>query len=206
MEIILPILIILAYLYFRLGPGSRLLKKKSHHYQTPPDPEKDPNWRAINMKDYQFFICLKQTTLDYIDYKTGLILSQHSKNNSIIRHFEADWHILQTNNLNFYEYHNLISELFGFSGEVDRPAEVLGLAIHQTTNSKDYIVKFDPEAEDEFLLGAFSDNTNFAIYLPKSDIHPEGNISLSPVTEMHYEDFSYRLPLEKISKLIHTHN
>ena len=206
MEIILPILIMLAYLYFRLGPGSRLLKKKSHHYQIPPDPENDPNWRPIKMNDYQFFICLKQTTPDYIDYKSSLIIANHTKNNTINYHFDSDWHILQTNGLNFHEYHNLISELYGFHGEGDRPAEVLGMALHHNNNSKDYIIKFDLEAEDEFLLGAFSDNTNFVIYLPKSDRHPEGNISLSPVTEIYYEDFRYKLPLDKISELIHTHD
>ena len=101
MEFIPPILLLLAFLYFRIGPGSKMLKKKSHHYQTPPDPEKDPDWHPIKVTDYHNFICLKQTTLDYIEYKTSIIIPGFTDDNSIIQHFESDWFIIHNKQTKF---------------------------------------------------------------------------------------------------------
>lgn len=53
---ILSILAALAFLYFVYGPGSRMLKKKSHHHILPPLPTSDVNWNPVNFDVYEKYI------------------------------------------------------------------------------------------------------------------------------------------------------
>jgi len=41
-KIIIGAIIAIVLFYFRFGPGSRLLKKKTHHYIVPPASREDP--------------------------------------------------------------------------------------------------------------------------------------------------------------------
>ena len=55
---ILVVIIIVFFIYFGLGSGSRLLKKKSFQYIVPPDTIKDKNWFPINFLDYKTYILI----------------------------------------------------------------------------------------------------------------------------------------------------
>lgn len=57
--IFLGILMATLFSCFLLRPGSRMLKKKSHHYIVPPSSEKNPNWIPVELEEYDKFVFIK---------------------------------------------------------------------------------------------------------------------------------------------------
>lgn len=184
------ILFILILIYFRFGPGSRLLKKKSHHYIVPPASEKDRNWIPVEMEEYAKFIYIqeywteKQINERLNDFKEeGLITDFDIK-------LKDGWFCVELKEVTFNDFHFLIHL---FSVVSDKMA--CGFCQHQEFPEKDYIVKKD-ESDMDYLLGVFRTNVNFGIYIPKLNTHPKGNISKSPVFEI---DFDFEIGKFQIS-------
>jgi hypothetical protein len=184
-KLVLTIILIITLIYFRFGRGSRVLKKKSHHYIVPPASQDDPNWIPIEINEYIKYIFFNQNSeLDTTDEITKEIYKEFPQIEVEVM-LENGWFQINVIHSNFSEFHKLISICTFIHGK-----NVIGYCKHKSTKSKDYIIKMDIDAGSEHLIGSFKTNQNFGIYLPKSDSDPKGNISKSQVKEI---DFQYEL-------------
>lgn len=64
--------------------------------------------------------------------------------------------------------------------------DAYGFFKHKKSTDQDYILKADEESE--YLNWVFRTNQNFAIYLPGIDQNPKGNISISELKEIDFEE------------------
>lgn len=188
-KVVVSILVAIALIYFRFGPGSRLLKKKSYHHIIPPASQDDPNWIPIDINEYDKIVLIKQNS---IEDKVDLVINA-IKNESPIRDFDVElingWFKIKVPYSNFQDFHELIAFCDSVNG-----GNVYGYCKHTETGSKDYIVKIDSDTGYEHMIGAFRTNQNFGIYLPKSDKDPMGNISKSPVKEIDFQTEIDQIP------------
>lgn len=188
-QIIFGILLAITLFYFRFGPGVRHFKKKSHHYIVPPSPGKDPNWTPIEPREYDKFIYIKQSSLEddveniFNTVKYGCEIEE--VNVELINgYFKTS--LLQSN---FKDFHCAVALLYHTNNE-----DVYGVWKHITDSDKDYIIKVDEDLGGDYLIGVFRTDQNFGIYLPKSSEHPKGNISLSQVKEIDFDEEFNKLP------------
>lgn len=190
-ELILAFIIFIVLVYFRFGNGSRLLKKKSHHYIVPPSPDKDPNWIPIQIDEYDKYIFFRQINVEETtDDIKNVINSEFSKIKIDIS-INDGWFEIIVLESSFSDFHKLISLCTFICGK-----GVIGYCKHKTTKDKDYIVKLDITTGNEHMIGSFRTNQNFGIYLPKSDENPKGNISKSSVKEIDFQNEVGQIPIE----------
>lgn len=188
---LLIILVNLAIIYFYIGPGSRFLKKKSHHYIDQPASKSDLNWIPINMGEYLQFIILRKKTQTKLD---SILKFLNGKSHQNIKFSEtSDWIIINTNRLSFEEFHELILFYDTTSKE-----NAFGFCRNLKDNAKDYIAKFDIKSEEAHLYGVFRDNTNFGIFLPKADSNELGNMSKSDVKELDFNSEIQKIPYREL--------
>ena len=191
-SLVLSIIASLALIYFSFGPGVRLFKKKSHHYIIPPSATNDPNWIPIDMAMYINHIFIKNS---------GNKIESNNVQSAIDSEFENiqfdinpinDWIIVHVLEANFQEFHKLISFC---DAQIDEVA--YGFCKHKSKEWKDYIVKVD-DSDEQHLLGVFSVDTNFGIYLTKIADHEKGNMSKSVVCEIYYQTEIINIPVKEI--------
>lgn len=186
---ILLILMVMGFVFFLYGPGSRLLKKKSHHYIVPPSPERDPNWTPVEMDEYAKYIFFKQNSEeDTVGEVSKVILNEFSPITFEIN-IENSWVQIKIIHSNFSDFHNLVALCTFINGN-----KVTGVCIHSNRSNEDYVVKLDVDSGMEHMIGSFRTNQNFGIYLPKLDNNPKGNISKSPVKEIDFQDEIKSIP------------
>ncbi|GAA0874087.1 hypothetical protein GCM10009118_04950 [Wandonia haliotis] len=183
---VISFVVILALIYFRFGPGSRLLKKKSHHYIVPPSPDSDRNWIPVDIGRYKKTIYIKKNSPEDI-LKTIAEISPGEK-------WEADysydgWIRITVEDVSFGEYHALLSIC-----DAVNEGQTYGFCEHRDSPEKDYIVRVDEESYEN-LIGVFRTNKNFGIYLPNSESNAKGNISGSPVKEIDFFSELKKLPV-----------
>lgn len=159
--------------YFGIGPGSRKLKKKSHHYIVPPLPHNDTDWLPIETSDYQQFIFIKSKsdTISEDDILTFHkdVLEIEIDNIS----FKNNWYKLKLPPLSFSDYHYIIP-----NHSIENDGDVYGFAKHKTDKSLDYFTLLN-DSDSDYLDGVFRNETNFSIYIPHLKKHIKGNISKS---------------------------
>jgi hypothetical protein len=191
LKLLLSVTFIGILIYFRFGPGVRLLKKKSHHYIEPPDPESDPNWVPIEMDDYhKYILSHRVSSEDTTDDVYEAIKDEFPRMKFEVS-IKKDWFLISIEEVNFEDFHNAIS----FCTLIAE--NVIGFCQHKQDDDQDYIVKSDLDADLDFLIGAFRNGDNFGIYLPKSKLDVKGNISKSNVNEI-----SFKQEFKKIQDLI----
>ena len=184
-KIIIGALIAIVLFYFRFGPGSRLLKKKTHHYIIPPASREDPKSIHVEIKRNQYdrFILTKNTTESYLinginDYGE---LSGNKEyeiyNFGIAEH--GDWKIIKVDqSISFYFFHNLAGWLTGYEDSSDIPELTFGYSLSKKDSSEDYLFFLDPHnANGDTQVGAFRYGKSFAIYLPKA-YEEHGNLTI----------------------------
>lgn len=189
-KLILTFIIILILVYFRFGSGSRLLKKKSHHYIEPPSPNEDPNWIPIEIDEYSKYIFFRQNNLEETAADiTNVINTEFPKVKVDISLYNG-WVKIYVLESNFSDFHKLISLCTFISG-----IGVVGYCKHKTTKEEDFIVKLDSDSGNDHMIGSFRTNQNFGIYLPKIDDNPKGNISKSGVKEIDFHGELSQVPI-----------
>ena len=158
------------------------LKKKSHHYIEPPSPENDPNWIPIEMNDYEKCILIQQNAPeDGVDDVREAIKDEFPSIEFKVT-LNKGWFLVRVEKASFNDFHHAIS----FCSIIEE--NVLGYCKHQSNASENYIVKVDNESDLDYMIGVFQNGDNFGIFLPKSKLHPKGNISKSNVSEMSFEE------------------
>ncbi len=188
-KIILGIIVGIAFFYFRFGPGSRLLKKKSHHHIVPPVPTSDPHWHPIDFTNYTKYLIVGERNQVEKTEELGKLLQDSMGLESAKIETSSKWEMVKIQASNFHDFHQAIDFLTAIASD-----ESYGYCINKVDSSKDYVVKVDSRSDHEYLLGTFRNNQNFGIYLPYSDRHPNGNISLSSVQEVSFEALEKHLP------------
>lgn len=189
LEYVLFGLMILVFIYFGMGPGSRLLKKKSHHYIVPPSGEKDPDWHPIEFSDYSKYIYINPSEPDVTTQHVVNINDQAIGLDEIQVEAINNWFKVEAPLSNFDHFHSAIMIYNDING-----GDVYGFCKHKEDSIKDYIVKQDEDSE--YLLGVFRTNENFAIYIPSMDKHPKGNISISSEMELDFNEELRKLPTQ----------
>lgn len=189
-QIIFGILIALTLLYFRFGPGVRFLKKKSHHYIVPPSPGKDPNWMPIELREYDKFIYIKQNDLEV---EVEMVLNA-TKEECEIKELNVElvngWFKISVLQSSFEAFHFAVDFYYYTNG-----GDVYGYWKHKTSSAKDFIVEVDEDIGGDYLIGVFRTDQNFGVYLPKSGEHPKGNISLSSIMEIVFDEEFKKTPI-----------
>lgn len=186
------IILAIAIFYFRFGLGSRLLKKKSYHYIDPPASTEDPNWIPIEMEDYKSIVLVKINNIkDTVESLRSGIEEDFPDNECSVIQLD-EWYVVSVPNLSFLSFHELV-----FTLSMINDGDIWGYCKHVNTASKDYLVMHDTESEQVNLFGAFRDSTNLGIFLMKSDIHVNGNMSKSMVNEVDFEEEISKLPIDR---------
>lgn len=184
-KIIIGVVIAIVLFYFRFGPGSHLLKKKTHHYIVPPASREDHKSIHFEIKsnEYDRFILTKNTTENYLikginDYGE---LSGNKEykiyNFGITEH--GDWKVIKLDqSISFYIFHNLAGWLTGYENSSDIPELTFGFSKSKMDSSQDYLFFLDPHNEHEDTqVGAFRNGKSFAIYLPEAYAE-HGNLTI----------------------------
>lgn len=177
-------------MYFRSGPGSRIFKKKSHHYIVPPASEKDPNWIPIEIEEYKkrIFIKDRDSSMTIDDVHFAVNLEFPSVKYTVSE--KESWFIILVEGSRFLEFHRLVQFC-----SLSNKGDVWGYCTHPDSNIKDYIVKDDVTSTRPHLIGAFRSDLNFGIYLPTSEVHKKGNMSKSFHKEVDFENESAQFPI-----------
>lgn len=184
-KIIIGAVIAIVLFYFRFGPGSRLLKEKTHHYIVPPASIEKPKSKHFEIKSNQYdrFILTKNTTKSYLikginDYGE---LSGNKEyeiyNFGIAEH--GDWKIIKIDHfISFYVYHNLAGWLTSYEDSSDIPELTFGFSKSKMDSTEDYIFFLDPyNSNGDTQVGAFRYGESFAIYLPEA-YEEHGNLTI----------------------------
>jgi hypothetical protein len=184
-KIIINTLLVFVIIYFLIGPGSRLFKKKSHHYIVPPASQTDSNsiHVEINSNLYNRYILTKNTSENYLlkDIKDYVTLSGN-ENHEVYRFGIAekgDWKIIKIDSsLSFYEYHYLTSWIAGNEQSPARPDLTFGLCMNIADSQDDYLFYVDPFNESgDTLIGAFRRGNSFSINLSEAN-EENGNLTI----------------------------
>lgn len=162
-------------------------------------PKKRSGIFPIKMCNYMKFICSKNTTIEYlkdkiIDYATICGGEKKKHKFKLITIKGNDWIIICCpDKIDFYNYHNLMSWIFGGSEEIKTPSRTICVA----TNIKDarlsYYGTMDKSKYGDRVVGRFQNGESFSIYLPESN-KKEGNA----------KSYSDVLPIKTIDKYLET--
>lgn len=194
---ILGFIAAIIFVYFRFGPGSRLLKKKSHHYIVPPTPTSDPHWNPVDFKDYEKYMIVGTRNQTEKEEDLVTLLKEGFGLDSEKIEWSSRWELVKVKDSNFHDFHQAIDFLTAIASD-----ESYGYCISKKDSSKDYIVKVDSQSDQEYLLGAFRNNQNFGIYLPHTDKSRNGNISLSQVSEVNFNELAEQLNIAELKALV----
>lgn len=194
---ILGFIAAIIFIYFRFGPGSRLLKKKSHHYIVPPTPTSDPHWNPVDFTDYEKYIIVGTRNQTEKEEDLVTLLKEGFGLDSEKIESSSKWEVVKVKDSNFHDFHQAIDFLTAIASD-----ESYGYCISKEDSSKDYIVKVDSQSDQEYLLGTFRDNQNFGIYLPYTDKSRNGNISLSQVSEVNFNELAEQLNITELKALV----
>ena len=184
-KIIIGAVFAIVLFYFRFGPGSRMLKKKTHHYIVPPASRVDSNSILVEIesKQYDRFILIKNVIDNYLikgvqEYSALSDYEGLTDQNIKVATY-GDWTILKIDPIpSFYDYHNLACWLSGFDESLESPELTIGYSKNTIKSEKDYLFFLDPHnAYGDTQVGAFRSEQTFAIYLPEAyELH--GNLTI----------------------------
>lgn len=221
-KIIISVLIIIIIFYFRFGPGSRLLKEKTHHYTVPPASRRDKNTVHIEIESsyYERFIIFKNVTESYllkgIEEHGALSGNEDYKIYNFGLATHGDWKIIKVDaSLSFYLYHNLAGWLSGYDHRSTNPELTFGFSKSKIDSKEDFLFFLDPYNEyGDTQVGAFRNGKSFVIYLPEAQeilgnltikkgidvsmnerLHyfSQQGFNLSEIESLHYIDHKVRL-------------
>ncbi|XOV66408.1 MAG: hypothetical protein ACFHU9_12350 [Fluviicola sp.] len=147
----------------------------------------------INSDDYDRYVLVKNTTLEYIERMT----TEYAELDGTEGEFRmvefritesGDWLIIEVpEQIDFYAYHNLVGWYFGYEDHEDIPDFSVGLAKARNNPEDSYLFYLDPNNEfGDTHIGSFNNGTNFNIYLPEAyDVG--GNITVNEHLPISYD-------------------
>lgn len=160
-------------------------------------PKKVSGIFPIKMSHYMKFICSKNTTIEYLknkmmDYATIYGGEKKRYKFKLIEIKETNWIIICCpTKMDFYNYHNLISWIFGESEEISSPSQTMCVAYNIKDARLSYYGTMDKSKYGDRVVGRFQNGESFSIYLPESN-KKEGNA----------KSYSDVLPVKTIDKYL----
>lgn len=162
-------------------------------------PKKGSGIFPIKMCDYMKFICSKNTTIAYLkdkinDYATICGGKKKKYNFKLVEIKESKWIIICCpDKMDFYNYHNLMSWIFGGVEEIKPPSQTICVAANIKDTRLSYYGTMDKSKYGDRVVGRFQNGESFSIYLPESN-KKEGNA----------KSYSDVLPIKTIDKYLET--
>ena len=162
-------------------------------------PKKGSGIFPIKMCDYIKFICSENTSTAYLknkieEYATICGGDKKKYKFKIVPIKESKWVIICCpNKMDFYNYHNLTSWIWGREEETKTPSQTICVAINIKDARLSYYGTMDKSKYGDRVVGRFQNGESFSIYLPESN-KKEGNA----------KSYSDVLPIKMIDKYLET--
>ncbi len=144
-------------------------------------PKKRSGFFSVKMRDYMKFICTEDTTVEYLkdkimDYATIAGGKKTKQKFKLVPIEGSRWIIICCpDRMDFYNYHNLMSWIWGISGDVKMPRQTICVATHVNDARLSYYGIMDkPKYGDAWIMGRFQNGESFSVYLPEA-YKKEGN-------------------------------
>lgn len=137
-------------------------------------PKKRSGIFPVKMRDYRKFYCIENTTPDYlkekiVDYAT---ICGGEKNTYLFKIIPIDgtpWIMIECpKKMDFCNYHNLMSWIWGLSEDVKPPAQTICVALHKNDERLSYYGIMDKVKFGDNIVGRFQNGESFAVYLPEA--------------------------------------
>ena len=161
-------------------------------------PKKGSGFFKVNMRDYTKFICVEDTSIEYLqekilDYATIAGGRKVKYLFKLVPIEESRWIIICCpKKMDFYNYHNLMSWIWGTSEDVKKPGQTICVAAHAGDMRLSYYAIMDKILfNDTHMVGRFQNGESFYIYLPEA-YKKDGNAKS-------YRDY---LPIKKIDQYL----
>lgn len=127
------------------------------------------------------FICTEDTTVEYLkdkimDYATIAGGKKTKYKFKLVPIEGSRWIIICCpDRMDFYNYHNLMSWIWGISGDVKMPRQTICVATHVNDARLSYYGIMDKSKYgDAWIMGRFQNGESFSVYLPEA-YKKEGN-------------------------------
>lgn len=150
---------------------------------------------SMKMRDYQKFICVEGVTLDYLEEKIYSYLEicggkKKKYQLKLVPIENTEWtYIRCSDNMDFYNYHNLMSWFWGIAEDSIIPKQNICVALHKNEERCSYYGVIEDLQHGDRMVGRFQNGESFSIYLPEaykkngnaksySDILPNKSVSL----------------------------
>lgn len=156
-------------------------------------PKKRSGIFPVKMRDYMKFICIEDASIGYIkdkivDYDTICGGEKRKYKFKLVPIEGSKWIIVCCpNRMDFYNYHNLMSWIWGISGDTDMPRQTICVAVHVNDVRLSYYGIMDKSKYGDRIVGRFQNGESFSVYLPEAN-KKEGNA----------KSYSDVLPIKKI--------
>lgn len=162
-------------------------------------PRKASGIFPIKIRDYQKYICVEGVSVPYLEnkiYSYSEICDGKKRKYKIklIPVKDSNWTILSCpDNMDFYNYHNLMSWFWGISEDTEIPKQNICIALHKEDERLSYYGIIEDLTYGDRLVGRFQNRESFSIYLPEA--YKKGGNAKS------YADV---LPIKSISRYLDT--
>lgn len=161
-------------------------------------PIKARGYYIVKFNDYHKYILVENTTISYLkekimDYAKICGGKKVKYKFKIIPIKDTSWFmILCSNKMDFYNYHNLMSWIYGLSEDDNTPSKTICVALHKNDERLSYYGIMDKKIYgDARLFGRFQNGESFSIYLPEA-YKKDGNA----------QTFGDVLPIRSIKKYL----
>ena len=161
-------------------------------------PKKAGGFFVVKIRDYQKYILVENTTLQYledkiIDYATICGGKKVPYKFELVSIKDSHWNVVHCpEKMDFYNYHNLMSWIWGLPEDVNPPSKSICVAQHKNDERLSYYGIMDKHRYgDARLVGRFQNGESFSIYLPDA-FKKDGNA----------QSFRDALPIKSITQYL----
>ncbi|MDE6620077.1 MAG: ankyrin repeat domain-containing protein [Lachnospiraceae bacterium] len=138
-------------------------------------PKKRAGFFSVKIRDYKKFICTENTTIEYLkdkilDYATIAGGKKRKYKFKLVPIEESRWIIICCpDKMDFYNYHNLMSWIWGIPDDIKTPSQTICAAVHENDERLSYYAVMDKSKYgDARMVGRFQNGESFSIYLPEA--------------------------------------
>lgn len=163
-------------------------------------PKKRGGFFTIKIREYKKYICTEAVAIEYLkekilDYATIAGGKKRKYKFKLVLIEESNWTIICCpDKMDFYNYHNLMSWVWGTPDDNKTPSQTICVAIHENDERFSYYAVMDKSKYgDARMVGRFQNGESFSIYLPEA-YKKDGNA----------RTYSDVLPIKKINEYLDT--
>ena len=162
-------------------------------------PHKRSGIFPLKMKDYMKVLCVENATMEYLKYKIEdyATIAGGEKTNykfKLVPIEGSQWILIYCPpKMDFYNYHNLLSWIYGLKEDETWPSKTICVAINDKDERLSYYGTMDKAKYGDQIVGRFQNGESFSVYLPEAN-KKEGNA----------KSYSDVLPIKIIDQYLET--